>query len=134
ASFIAAETIYGITWSMLSLFTLVSDDPSLSVVMFAMVLVGIAANSTSTRTLPGATLMATLPATATVSINLMVQGGLRNGPLAAVIGGGEIFFVYLAKQLYRSELETVAHQAEKDALILELEEARHMSDEARRHA
>ncbi len=134
ASFIAAETVYGIAWSMLSLFTLVSDDPSLSVVMFAMVLVGIAANSTSTRTLPGATLMATLPATATVSINLIVQGGLLNWSLAAVIVGGEIFFVYLAKQLHRSELETVVHQAEKDALILELEEARHMSDEARRHA
>ncbi len=134
ASFIAAETAYGISWSLLSLFTLVSDDNSLSVVMFAMVLVGIAANSTSTRTLPGATLMATLPATATVSINLMVQGGLLNWSLAALIAGGEIFFVYLAKQLHRSELETVAHQAEKDALILELEEARHMSDEARRHA
>ena len=134
ASFIAAETVYGIAWSMLSLFSLVSDDPSLSVVMFAMVLVGVAANSTSTRTLPGATLMATLPATATVSINLMVQGGLLNWSLTAVIVGGEIFFVYLAKQLHRSELETVAHQAEKDALILELEEARHMSDEARRHA
>ena len=134
ASFIAAETVYGISWAMLSLFTLVSDNASLSVVMFAMVLVGIAANSTSTRTLPGATLMATLPATATVSINLMVQGGLLNWSLAALIVGGEIFFVYLAKQLHRSELETVAHQAEKDALILELEEARHMSDEARRHA
>ena len=134
ASFIAAETVYGIAWSMLSLFSLVSDDPSLSVVMFAMVLVGVAANSTSSRTLPGATLMATLPATATVSINLMVQGGLLNWSLTAVIVGGEIFFVYLAKQLHRSELETVAHQAEKGALILELEEARHMSDEARRHA
>src|SRR5690606_10377374 len=51
-SFIAAETVYGISWSLLSLFTLVSTDPGLSVVMFAMVLVGIAANSTSTRTLP----------------------------------------------------------------------------------
>jgi two-component system cell cycle sensor histidine kinase PleC len=133
-SFIAAETVYGISWSLLSLFTLVSGDPSLSVVMFAMVLVGIAANATSSRTLPGATLMSTLPATATVSINLMAQGGLLNWSLAAVIIGGEIFFVYLAKQLHASELETVAHQAEKDALIMELEEARHMSDEARRHA
>jgi len=133
-SFIAAETIYGIAWALLSLFTLVSTDPGLSVVMFAMVLVGVAANSTSTRTLPAATLMSTLPAAATVSINLMAQGGLINWSLAAVIVGGEIFFVYLAKQLHRSELETVEHQAEKDALIMELEEARTMSDEARRHA
>ncbi|HEY9010964.1 MAG TPA: HAMP domain-containing sensor histidine kinase [Devosia sp.] len=133
-SFTVGETVYGIAWSTLALFTLVSSDPSLSVVMFAMVLVGIAASATSTRTLPGATLMSTMPAAMAVAINLIVQGGLLNWSLAAVIGGGEIFFVYLAKQLHRSELETIEHQAEKDALILELEEARHMSDEARRHA
>jgi two-component system cell cycle sensor histidine kinase PleC len=51
-----------------------------------------------------------------------------------VVVGGEIFFVYLAGQLHRSELETITHQSEKDSLINELEEARNMSDEARRHA
>jgi two-component system cell cycle sensor histidine kinase PleC len=133
-SFVAAETVYGIAWSLLSLFTLTTDDPNLTVAMFAMVLVGIAANAVSTRTLPGATLMSTLPPTMTVAINLIVAGGTLNYALAAVTIGGEIFFVYLAKQLHRSELETVEHQAEKDALINELKEARHMSDEARRHA
>jgi two-component system cell cycle sensor histidine kinase PleC len=132
--FIAAETAYGVAWSLLTLFALVSDDPSLPVVMFAMVLVGIAVNATSTRTLPSATLMSTLPPAAVMCIYLMLQGGLLNWSLAAVTLGGEVFFVYLAKQLHRSELETVAHQSEKDALILELEEARQMSDEARRHA
>jgi two-component system cell cycle sensor histidine kinase PleC len=133
-SFVATETVYGITWSLLSLFALTSEDPNLPVAMFAMVLVGIAANAISTRTLPGATLMSTLPPTLTVAINLIVAGGTLNYALAAVVMGGEIFFVYLAKQLHRSELETVEHQAEKDALINELKEARHMSDEARRHA
>src|SRR5690606_35011600 len=61
-SFIIAETIYGITWSLLSLFTLTSDAQNLPVAMFAMVLVCIAANAISTRTLPGATLVSTLPA------------------------------------------------------------------------
>jgi two-component system cell cycle sensor histidine kinase PleC len=132
--FVIAETAYGIAWSLLSLFALISDAPSLPVAMFAMVLVGIAANAISTRTLPGATVMSTLPATLTVAINLIVSGGTLNYALAAVAIGGEIFFVFLAKQLHRSELETVVHQAEKDALINELEQARHMSDEARRHA
>jgi two-component system, cell cycle sensor histidine kinase PleC len=63
-----------------------------------------------------------------------VTGGLINYALAAVVVAAEIFFVFLARQLHRSELETVMHQAEKDALINELEEAREMSDEARRHA
>jgi two-component system cell cycle sensor histidine kinase PleC len=132
--FIVAETVYGVSWSLLSLFTLTSGAQNLSVAMFAMVLVGIAANAISTRTLPGATLVSTLPATLTVSINLVVSGGTLNYALAAVTVGGEIFFVYLAKQLHRSELETIEHQAEKDVLIQELREARQMSDEARRHA
>ena len=134
ARFIAAETFYGVAWSLLSLFTLATNVPNLPVAMFAMVLVCIAANAISTRTLPGATLVSTLPATLTVSINLVAIGGTLNYALAAVTLGGEIFFVYLAKQLHRSELETVEHQAEKDALINELREARQMSDEARRHA
>jgi len=132
--FIVGETVYGIAWSMLSLFALTSKEPNLTVAMFAMVLVCIAANAISTRTLPGATLMSTLPATLTVSIHLVAQGGTLNYALAAVTIGGEIFFVYIARQLHRSELETVEHQAEKDALINELKEARQMSDEARRHA
>jgi len=134
ANFVAAETVYGICWSLLSLFSLTSAGQNLEVVMFAMVLVGIAANAVSTRTLPAATLVSTLPATLTVSIDLVVAGGLLNYSLAAVTLGGEIFFVYLARQLHASELEGVAHQAEKDALINELEEARNMSEEARRHA
>ena len=135
ARFVAAETAYGIAWSLLALFTLATQDAqNIAVAMFAMVLVGVAANAVSTRTLPAATLMSTLPATLTVGTNLIVSGGTLNYALAAVTLGGEIFFVYLAKQLHASELKTVKHQAEKDALIYELEEARHMSDEARRHA
>jgi two-component system cell cycle sensor histidine kinase PleC len=134
-SFIAGETVYGISWSLLALFTLTTADAqNVAVAIFAMALVGVAANSISTRTLPGATLMSTLPATLTVSINLVTSGGTLNYALAAVTIGGEFFFVYLARQMHRSELETVEHQAEKDTLIFELEEARHMSDEARRHA
>ena len=134
ASFIAGETVYGICWSLRSLFSLTAGGQNLAVAMFAMVLVGVAANAVSTRTLPSATLVSTLPATLTVSINLIASGGLLNYSLAAVTLGGEIFFVYLARQLHNSEFEGVAHQAEKDALINELEEARNMSDEARRHA
>ena len=134
ASFVGAETAYGIAWSLLSLFSLTAGGQALAVAMFAMVLVGTASNAISTRTLPAATLVSTLPATLTVSINLILVGGLLNYSLAAVTIGGEMFFVYIARQLHASELKSVVHQAEKDSLINELEEARNMSDEARRHA
>ncbi|MCW5720289.1 MAG: HAMP domain-containing histidine kinase [Devosia sp.] len=133
-SFIAAEMLYGVALSLLALCTLVTDSGDVGPVMFAMVLVSIGANAVVTHTLPQATLMSTLPVTITASLNLLFQGGTLNYTLAAVVVCGEIFFLFLARQLYASELETISHQAEKDSLISELEEARHMSDEARRHA
>jgi two-component system cell cycle sensor histidine kinase PleC len=93
ATFITVETIYGIAWSLLATFTLFGkDSASLSVVMFALALVGIAANAVSTRTLPGATLMSTLPVALTVAINLIFLGGTLNWSLAALTLGAEIFF------------------------------------------
>ncbi len=134
ASFVAVEVVHGTAWSLLALFTLVADAQTLASVMFAMVVVSVAANAVATHSLPAATLMSTLPVTLTVSATLLRLGGTLNYTLAAVAIFGEIFFVYLARQLHRSELETISHQAEKDQLISELEEARQMSDEARRHA
>ncbi len=134
ARFIAAEIFYGVIWSSLSLFSLVALDPHLSVVMFAMVLIGTASNSVVTRTLPLGTLMSTAPAVVTVGVHLAVLGGTLNYALATIVVGAFIFFVFLARQLHRSELKTITHQAEKDSLINELEEARQMSEEARRHA
>jgi Signal transduction histidine kinase len=133
-SFVAAESVGGLALSLLALFTLVSDPEALAPVMFAMVLVSIASNAVATHTLPPATLMSTLPMTITVSIALIALGGTLNYTLAAVAICGEVFFLFLARQLHGSELETIKHQAEKDTLIYELEEARNMSDEARRHA
>lgn len=133
-TFVAGETIYGLAWSTLALFTLVADPHTLTPVMFAMVLVSVAANSVATHSLPSATLMSTLPVTLTVSGNLLALGGTLNYTLGAVVLFGEVFFVYQARQMHRANLETIMHQSEKDALIGELEEARQMSDEARRHA
>ena len=97
-TFVAGETVYGLAWSMLALFTLVAEPTTLTPVMFAMVLVSVAANAVATHTLPPATLMSTLPVTATVSANLIALGGTLNYTLGAVAICGEIFFVYLARQ------------------------------------
>ena len=133
-TFVGAECLYGLALSLLALSTLVANPADAAPVMFAMVLVSIAANAIATHTLPPATLMSTLPVTVTVTISLMTLGGTLNYTLAAVVLCGEIFFVFLARQLYSSDLEALSYQAEKDALIAELEESRQVSDEARRNA
>ena len=133
-SFVVGEAVHGASWSLIALFIFISGPGSLTPLTFAMVLVSVAANAVATQALPPATLMSTLPVTLSVSAALAMAGGMLNYTLAGISICGEVFFVYLARQLHAKQLETIAHQAEKDALIGELEEARHMSDEARRHA
>ncbi|MEX0860840.1 MAG: ATP-binding protein [Cucumibacter sp.] len=133
-TFIAAETGYGVAWSVMALLTLTSGSPDVLVILFAMLLVGMAANAISTRTLPAATLFSTLPATFTVSLNLVVFGGWLNWALAALALGAQVFFYFLARKLHHEEIKGLEHRAEKDSLIFELGEAKSMSDEARRQA
>lgn len=134
ALFVTSEIAYGVVWSSLALFSLFTSNENLNVVMFAMVLVGIATNTFASRSLPKAAIASTLPMTVTVTTYLLSQGEMLNYSLAAVALGGSIFFLTLSKQLYQSEIGSFKHRAEKDALIFELQEAQSMSDEARRHA
>lgn len=134
AAFVIGETIYGLAWGALPVLTLGGGGQDILIIVFAMLLVGMAANAMSTRTLPQATIVSTLPACVTVCATLVFWGGTLNYALAAVTAGAFFFFLFLAYQLHRSELSNLEHQLEKDGLILDLEEARIMSDEARRHA
>ncbi|NOZ31995.1 MAG: sensor histidine kinase [Alphaproteobacteria bacterium] len=135
ATFLAGETLYGVAWSFMALLAFTSSSTDVPILLFAMLLVGIAINAISTRTLPAATLMSTLPATATVSSVLVFGGGERlHIALVVVAFGAALFFNYLARTMHRSEIRSLDHRAEKDALILELGEAKATSDEARLQA
>jgi two-component system cell cycle sensor histidine kinase PleC len=67
--FAVAEATYGVAWALLAALTLAGGGPNLPVVLFAIALIGIAANAISTRTLPQATLWSTAPAAITVSVS-----------------------------------------------------------------
>lgn len=131
---IIVEAAYGLSWSTLALLSFSSIDQSMIVIIFAMALVGIAANAFSTRILPNATLASTMPIAISICAILLFQGGSLNYALAALVLGGEIFFLYLARQLLDSEIVALEHRAEKDAFISELREAQNNSDEARKQA
>jgi two-component system cell cycle sensor histidine kinase PleC len=132
--FIIAEIFYGISWSTLALFIYLGQGQNLTVIMFAIFLVGIATNAISTRHLPNATLASTMPITITVTASLILSGSMLNYTLAIIALGSEIFFLYFARQLHHSEITTLRHRAEKDSLIYDLQEAQNMSEEARKQA
>ena len=64
----------------------------------------------------------------------MLQGTLRDYILAVMAVTAQGYFALLAYRLYSTTLATLEARAEKDALIGELEQAKAISDEARRRA
>ena len=64
----------------------------------------------------------------------MLQGKLRDFVLAFMALTAQGYFAALTHRLYSSTLATLQARAEKDALIGELEQAKAISDEARRRA
>ena len=134
AIFVTGETVYGISWALLVLFLFTQAREGVSVITFALLLIAVASNTVSTRSLASATLVSTAPATLAVSIAFLLRSDPLAISMAAFAVGAQVFFFFLARKLNESAIETLTHQSEKDQLILELEEARNMSEEARRQA
>jgi two-component system cell cycle sensor histidine kinase PleC len=101
--------------------------------LFVMLLV-VAVSSMLASSLPIAVLAATLPVTFAVALNFALQGDLHNYVLGVMAIAAQGYFILLAHRLYSAGLATLVARAEKDALIGELEQAKAVSDEARRRA
>jgi two-component system cell cycle sensor histidine kinase PleC len=133
-SIVVVETIFGIGWSTIALLPITNAAQEVAVIQWAILLVGVAANAVSSRAVPSATLANSVPGIITVGGMLVFNGGMLNYALAFLAVGAGIFFNFLARTLHKSAIKTLEHRAEKDMLIFELEEAKTMSDEARREA
>jgi len=133
-TFVIVEFVYGLAWASLAIFPMAQTGQDVLVLHWAILMVGIAANAISSRAIPTATSVNSLPAVITVSFMLIISNDMLSYALAVLAVGGGIFFNYLSRTLHRSALKTIEHRAEKDSLIFELEEAKLMSDEARREA
>jgi two-component system cell cycle sensor histidine kinase PleC len=101
--------------------------------LFVMLLV-VAVSSMLASSLPTAVFTATFPVTTAVALDFILQGTLRDYILAMMALTAQGYFAALTYRLYSSTLATMEARAEKDALIGELEQAKAISDEARRRA
>jgi two-component system cell cycle sensor histidine kinase PleC len=72
--------------------------------------------------------------TAAIALDFMLSGTMSGFILAMMAITAQGYFALLAYRLYSSTLATLEARAEKDALIGELEQAKAISDEARRRA
>jgi two-component system cell cycle sensor histidine kinase PleC len=109
------------------------DDGSGTLMLFVMLIV-VAVSSMLASNLPVAVFAATFPVTAAIAFDFLLSGTMRGYILAMMAVAAQGYFALLAYRLYSTTLATLYARAEKDALIGELEQAKAISDEARRRA
>jgi two-component system, cell cycle sensor histidine kinase PleC len=104
------------------------------VFVFATLIVILAIRMTLASPLLQLLYVGTVPMTIAVVGRLLVQGDYFHLALASMAVGVHVYFVFLAKGLNATAIQMLHFRAQKDLLIAELEEAKSISDEARRRA
>jgi two-component system, cell cycle sensor histidine kinase PleC len=131
--FVMLDLFYGLAWTFILIHPVGVDESATTFMLFVMLLV-VAVSSMLASSLPTAVFAATFPVTTAVALDFILQGRLRDYILAALALTAQGYFAALTYRLYSSTLATLEARAEKDALIGELEQAKAISDEARRRA
>jgi two-component system, cell cycle sensor histidine kinase PleC len=131
--FVILDLFYGLAW-MYNLIHPVGQDQGSSTFMLFVMLLVISVSSMLAASLPIAVFASTVPVTFAVALNFALQGDLHSYILALMTIAAQFYFALLAHRLYSSGLATLIARAEKDALIGELEQAKSISDDARRRA
>jgi two-component system cell cycle sensor histidine kinase PleC len=130
---VVLDLFYGLAWMFILIHPVGADESSSTFMLFVMLLV-VAVSSMLASSLPTAVFTATFPVTTAVALDFILQGTLRDYILAMMALTAQGYFAALTYRLYSSTLATMEARAEKDALIGELEQAKAISDEARRRA
>jgi len=131
--FVVLDLFHGLAWMFILIHPVGADESSGTFMLFVMLLV-VAVSSMLASSLPTAVFAATFPVTTAVALDFILQGTLRDYILAIMALTAQGYFAALTYRLYSSTLATLEARAEKDALIGELEQAKAISDEARRRA
>jgi two-component system cell cycle sensor histidine kinase PleC len=133
--FLISHFLCGIGWSWL---VWIGCDAcqigQFQLVKAVLLLVAMAATTVMTSSLRGAML-----ATFTLPVALYAYAGIRlwqpgETVMAILLVLSLPFFAFVAHHLHRSSLMLLSFRSEKDGLVVELETAKSMSDEARRRA
>ncbi len=133
-SFILAEALQGAVWASSVLLVIGAHDAAAQTfVLFVLLLVG-AMSAMISAPVPAAVYAGLVPLTVAIGAFAQPAVDYQFLPVLAVAGGAQLYFVVLARRLYATTLTTLSFQAEKDELIVELEQAKLNSDEARRRA
>lgn len=130
-----AEFFYGMSWASV-VFVDIGRAEQISgfFFAFAVVMVVIAIRTMFASTVLPILYAGTIPMTAALVLRFVLAGHPFYWAMAAVAVGIHVYLIFLANGLHKTVTAMLEYRAEKDALIAELEQAKAVSDEARRRA
>ena len=131
---ISAELLYGIAWAGIAFLGLTTKDTAAPVFIFSALVVVLAMRTMLASSVMSIVYAGTVPMTLAVVARLLLLNNPFHWALASLAIGVHVYFVFLAKGLSSTALAKFEFRAQKDALIAELEQAKSISDEARRRA
>jgi two-component system cell cycle sensor histidine kinase PleC len=132
--FVAAETFAGASWALLVVLLLQSPDPNARTFVLVVLLLVSGMTAMVASAIPFAVAGGLSPMAIAIVYVLGPTTREQAFMMSALCVGILVYFVVLANRLHRTSLAGLSFQAEKDALIAELEQAKLNSDEARRRA
>lgn len=131
---IAAEFLYGVTWAGVAFVSVGTNDQSAHIFLFACMSVVIAMRMMFASTVMPIVYAGTIPLTVALVLRFAIVDTPFYWAMAAMAVGVHVYFMFLMKGLNTTVLTMLEYRAEKDLLIAELEQAKSISDEARRRA
>jgi two-component system cell cycle sensor histidine kinase PleC len=131
---IIAQTLVGACWSLV-VGDLIAIDLQVARLLLLFVVVMVAAvTAMLAETVPLAVICGILPISAQLLGLALAHNGVPDIAVAVMAAGALAFFLLFSNRLHATTLLGLSLRAEKDSLIIEVEEAKANSDEARRRA
>jgi two-component system cell cycle sensor histidine kinase PleC len=136
--FVHRDLAYGLSWAVFPLLIPPSADADMAggiaIIRLAAVIVVLAVGALLSAPIPAAAVASTLPIALCMAAVHILDPTFFNISISVCTLTAEILFLYLTSHLYEQNARSLAYRAEKDALFAELEQAKAVSDEARRRA
>ncbi|MBV9738716.1 MAG: HAMP domain-containing histidine kinase [Hyphomicrobiales bacterium] len=131
---VLAQTLLGACWSLI-VGDLLSIDFGLARLFLLFVVIMVSAvTAMLAETVPLAVVFGLVPISIRLTTLAVTQESLSDIMLAAMAVGAQLFFLLFSNRLHQTTLTSLKLRAEKEALLLEVQEAKANSDEARRRA
>lgn len=131
---VAAEFFYGLTWAAVAFVDVASSELAAHFFIFASLMVVTAMRMMFASTAMPVIYAGTIPLIAALVLRFSLSSDPFLWAMAAMAAGIYLYLIFLLKGLNFTVLTMLEYRAEKDLLIAELEQAKAVSDDARRRA